>query len=891
MPRNPFDKSNDRISQDPLCYFTGRVGFIEAFQNCLNAPAADPLRVLVFCGVGGIGKTTLIRKLSQDLNAARTLLPHARFDLDTLKDPTQAYREVLVRLRTDLGHFKIDFARFDLCLALMLASEGGAAPNLVQVNPTLNSVYQFALSLSPIPFTGAIAALSGHVAKLGAKHVPSFEDWLRRAGGTEDVIALRKRAQSDDQTLPDELMKRFAEDFNSLPARADKAVRGVLFLDTYERLWIGRAADGSRQSRDLDKWVRDLAGFCLHAGVLLVITGRDHLRWEKDEPEEWQGWLDQHQMGGLSAPDAQAFLSKCGIGADAPVPPTPLQQTIIQCSDEKVLPNGEISCHTLLLALCAEIALNTRRQTGQEPALEFFHRIPPGAEARELADRFLKSLHDRPMEMWLEELSLAPRFDKESALALRGSENRHEAEAAWELLTGFSFAQPQPDNFWRLHQTMRDALALRVSEVDAHRVHTLLCDHWATRGDDALAFFYYWLIDPATAWGEWRQRHDIALKERRIADARGLLTLWADVFLDNTGRRFISDKWWAAAHYVHGVALVKTPTAPRASVLIAAIDHLQDALRVYTEADFPQEWAATQNGLGNALRNLPTGDRAGNLRRAAACFEGALLVWNKQNFEQQWAGLQNNLASTFVDLPTGNRIESLKRAVACYEATLRVYTEAGFPNEWAMTQNGLGSVFANLPTGDRGQNLSRAAACFEVALRVFTEADFPQEWATAQNNLGNVLTHQPRGDRVGNLSRAISCFEAALRVRTKTDFPQEWAGTQHNLGVALSLLPTYNRTETLARAIASCQAALDVYTEVDFPQEWAISQHNLGFVHTVLGREKQDINQLLLAQKFFTAAERGYSAIGLTTEAAQMRSTIIRLNSLWDDKKPLRPIL
>lgn len=79
--------------------------------------------MLTFYGVGGIGKTTLVHKLCDNLRQAN--IPHARFDMQTIRDQTQAYREALLQMRCDLeSQFRLSFPRFDLCLAVILVREG-----------------------------------------------------------------------------------------------------------------------------------------------------------------------------------------------------------------------------------------------------------------------------------------------------------------------------------------------------------------------------------------------------------------------------------------------------------------------------------------------------------------------------------------------------------------------------------------------------------------------------------------------------------------------------------------------------------------------------------------------------------------------------------------------
>src|SRR5207302_1417440 len=81
------------------------------------------------------------------------------------------------------------------------------------------------------------------------------------------------------------------------------------------------------------------------------------------------------------------------------------------------------------------------------------------------------------------------------------------------------------------------------------------------------------------------------------------------------------------------------------------------------------DWATTQNNLGIAYRNLPTGDRAENLAKAIACYEAALRVYTEADFPQDWAMTQNNLGIAYSArrLFQDNRA-NIELTLSCFEA-------------------------------------------------------------------------------------------------------------------------------------------------------------------------------------------------------------------------------
>ena len=866
MRRNPFAAETSLASSGPLQFFTNREQYLDAFERHLQVASADDSQILVFYGVGGAGKTTLVQKLCANLDSLSPSLPYARFNLDNIADQTQAYREVLLRLRADLeNNFQVSFPRFDLGLAVILARDGGTPPPMLKINPRLAGVFNAAMEFTPSLLKVTTRLLEAELKQVIRKS-DKLEQWVRHVGGTEEVVALSQALLQDEQIVEDELIRRFSQDLAALPERPGTACRAVLFLDTYEALWTGRESGQSAQARLLDGWVRCLAEFCLASGILLVITGRDRLSWDNDP--DWDGCLDQHLLGGVSARDAQDFLARRGIGPPPALAADPLQRAILRCADAGgALP----SCHLLTLALCADIVLNTRLADGKDPAPQLFSTIPTAQAAGALATRFLKSLHSRNLELWVEALSLPPRFDETAALALDSDRLYHNGRAGWEQIIGYSFIVADSSGFYRIHRTMREALRARP-RPDAAQEQVWFQRHWHTRREAALAFYHQWSQDPEASLSEWVAQHEEYINTAQIAEARALLTWWAEIGLDDDDRSLVSDPHWAATHLALGQALYKTPVTPRQAGLSRAAEHFQAALTIYTEDAAPERWADTQMGLALCLLSLPTGDRSEHLFQALSHLQNALGTYTAEGSPEAWSAAQNHLGIVYARLPNGNEAQNQRRALACFEAAIQVWTETEHPKIWARGQHNLGVTYLELPDGDIAENLHRAIGYFEAALRVRTQEAFPSGWALTQYNLGETylgLTAQPGEEPAQRRQEAIRHFEAALEVYTLADFPEFWAETQNSLGCAWQRMPAgaYSE-ENLRRALTFYQAALEVWNDADYPGDWAKVQQNLAETWQILAEHIQSPASLAAARAAYTAARQGYLAVGLQDKAA-----------------------
>lgn len=256
-------------------HFTNRHKELDALQSVLDLAEGKPLPVLMFWGVGGNGKSWLLRKLREALPPA---LPSALLDFEPLTGGTPYHTDssrALAELRRQMA--SVAFPRFDLAYAWLRHKEGVTDEPLLKGGGPTAKVFDFITEAAPslaegVPLVGWLLRQAAAQTKKHLKET-RLEAWLAAQVGQEDFQRLRRATTQD---LYPELANRFLQDAAAnLPPRAGKACRGVLFLDTFEALRLG--VPGPAQAHAREEWVRNL--YALDSPLLLVLAGRDQLRW------------------------------------------------------------------------------------------------------------------------------------------------------------------------------------------------------------------------------------------------------------------------------------------------------------------------------------------------------------------------------------------------------------------------------------------------------------------------------------------------------------------------------------------------------------------------------------------------------------------------------------
>lgn len=304
--------------------FTGRASEIAAFEDALREHDTASLhKVMMWHGVGGQGKSTLlrefVRRLDEHNNSEllsgrdnRAILAKIDFDDERLKRIDVA----LYTLRLQLGnHSGLIFPAFDAAFVSyyrktrpgvdveaefpeLFRGEKEALADLLDV---IGENVSLAADLASVALPGA-----GLIYKWGARLTGKLRAWWaargsRLLGGIENMSP-----EELLQSLPSFLGSDLCDGIASKPH-----LRPVVILDTYEALWRGRGQKDGLTDRRADGWVRLLVQDS--PGALFVIAGRERLRW-REINSAWDQVIESRLLGGLSDEDADEFLRGVPIG-------------------------------------------------------------------------------------------------------------------------------------------------------------------------------------------------------------------------------------------------------------------------------------------------------------------------------------------------------------------------------------------------------------------------------------------------------------------------------------------------------------------------------------------------------------------------------------------------
>lgn len=435
----------------------------------LEAPRRN---VLVFYGVGGIGKSTLSRGVAEHLadgegggsewpplgTGVGRVVP-VRVDLS--RDSGGDFESLMLAIRlavTELGHpmpaFDIAFQRY------WERNHPGEPLDEYLRRRTWFSRLPGSRSLpgqmqSALADTAQAMAMPGIAGALVGQGLRALVRALRDHRHQVRTLAECRRFADLLEADPDtEALSYYAHllawDLSRVPAKHQATP--VVLLDTFEDV-------GDRVHRDLERLIQRVVW--LMPNVLFVITGRNRLQWDDPKLEgqlDWAGpdcWPQlvggateeprQHTVGYLSTEDCERYLCERLTVSDRPLMDDRTRHLVI--ANSHGLP--------LYLDLAVMRFLDLHRRHGRPPASHEFNFDFPALVARTFRDLSAE------VRRVLRAVSLLDSFSVELATAAAGLD--HDAPALELIERPFVDADPGAPWPYRLHDLVRES----VREADS----------------------------------------------------------------------------------------------------------------------------------------------------------------------------------------------------------------------------------------------------------------------------------------------------------------------------------------------------------------------------------------------------------------------------------------
>ena len=403
-------------------YFTDVEHLRSLFETWVAEPEL-PKQVLIIHGIGGVGKSSLLRIFR--LHCKKEGVPVTPVFGDECRSTLDVIETWANDLNTDdvkLPTLSKTLHRYRAILAKVTAEEKTKRALGKAASKTAEAVGSAAVGAavgSVVPGIGTtVGAVMGGVFGVGAE---ALVDWLRGQGLSKPDIDL----------LLDPTGK-LTDDFLTDLAHVASRQRVVLMLDTYEQL------------KALEDWTCDLRKR-LHANVLLVIAGRAVPNWRR----RWPGWLAQAQLEELkpmSEEDMGELVRRYYATIRSGEPDPKQVEAIIRFA------RG--------LPMVVTSAVELWVQYG----VEDFQAVKPQVVA-DLVDQLMEGV---PKEMIpaLEGAAVVRWFDKPILRAVMGQKD---VDAVYDELRRFPFVRPRVEG-WMLHDAVREIMDenLRVSDSQRH---------------------------------------------------------------------------------------------------------------------------------------------------------------------------------------------------------------------------------------------------------------------------------------------------------------------------------------------------------------------------------------------------------------------------------------
>ena len=418
--------------------------FWEKYNQMLNNMGnnKNPIQVISYYGFGGIGKSSLLHKINEELEEQASNSKIEFIDFEKLVELNNNVLDVLKVIRQDLkDKYKFSFPIFDLVVYVYETKMGKTA-----TKPELSSIFDENKELGflkdvigEIPLIGTFAKII-YYADAGRN---MLQDRLKNRKLRERLLDIEN---SSIENIKEHLAYYFAMDLKE-NLKNEKAPF-VFFIDTYEKLVNELSQIGDPLKNDL--WLRSDEGLiCRTPNTLWVIAGREKLKWEELD-SSWKGTLEQHLLGTLSFADTMQFLKTAGI------------------ENEDLIHQLYALTHgnPMYLDMCVDTYIKVAEK-GKIPTIEDF-----GGDTTKLIKRFLMYMNDTERDFSIM-LAYVPEWTDETIEDISIKMNGTFSFSLYEKVKKFSFIVNENGKY-KMHENVKDIIIANTPEIQKNKYQRIL---------------------------------------------------------------------------------------------------------------------------------------------------------------------------------------------------------------------------------------------------------------------------------------------------------------------------------------------------------------------------------------------------------------------------------
>lgn len=431
--------------------FIGRIQYIEKFDSTLINPKDH--NVVFFHGIGGIGKTSLLKELFKKTKNNQHYIC-VFIDLENGGTPAEFYSYIKYNL---LLKNKIKTPYFDLAYLIYWQKKNPHLELKKDNIPFLEEGGTLADAISLLEgFATGLPVLSGLIQvcnkyktnlSLKLKKLMSFNT-VHGENIYSEFSEINDKEASDIELILNQFLEYdLLEYFQNNPEK-----KFLFFIDTYEILF-----EKSNKNKKLshDKWLRELVKTL--PGQFFIMAGRDKLIWE-DETSQWGDYINHLELTGLSNEEAKQLLLKSGI----------YNEDIIY----------EIIKNSLQIPFYLEQSVELYR-TVNNPSVETFKNLDSGI----ILERLLQ--YSDPSEtLLLKYLSVSNYFDEEifDNLIKKFGIGKQD----FKFIVSKNFIKQSDDRFF-IHKLMKNTLYGQLDDSIKTNIHEYFFNYNKTNLEKSLS--------------------------------------------------------------------------------------------------------------------------------------------------------------------------------------------------------------------------------------------------------------------------------------------------------------------------------------------------------------------------------------------------------------------